>query len=203
MNYILSVFLQFVHIFLRHYYIYNQKKTIVSAIFYFIFLRSKGSCVCLERTFVITDILPCSSASRKLQTQLWEKTSHSHLAPLVSTHLVIWQDKGDQCGKAFLPASLLCTLPGSLRSVLAILPLSVSLVAGKEFSIIIIPSKRHLSSLALGNCEVIFASAPQLSNIPICFGQHARRKHAFLPPMIKTVAKLPPQSRYPCQRKTC
>ena len=81
----------------------------------------------------------------KLETLLWENASRSHLAPFVSTHVVIRQDQEISVGRRFcLPRSF--SAPALSRSALAIPFPSVSLVAGEEFSQIITPSERHFSN---------------------------------------------------------
>lgn len=74
---------------------------------------------------------------------------------------------------------LSCTLPSSLRSVLAISPLSVSPVAGEEFSRITTPSQRHFSNWALGNGDVTFDSFLD-SSLRLSWATSQEKAH-FLP----------------------
>lgn len=131
---------------ISHYYFIIRKKNI-SAIF---FLRSKGFCVYPERTVLLSQIfslaaLPqgncrhCSGRKPPTATWLLSCVTRGDLA-----------GQGDQRGKALC---LLCTLPVSLRSVLAISLLSVSLVADKEFSRIMAPSARKKGTFPVGPWE--------------------------------------------------
>lgn len=52
------------------------------------FKKQSVLCILRGNSLIVTDVFPCSSAPRKLWTLLWEKTPCSHLAPLMSTHVV-------------------------------------------------------------------------------------------------------------------
>lgn len=125
-------------------------------------------CIPTKNSLIVTDIFLCSSAQENGRFCSGRKPPRATWL-LVSTHAVIWQDGEISVGMYFC---LCCTLPSSLRSVLAF-----PLVAGEEFSRIITSSKRHLSSWALGNGEVTSASVLY----PSWLGQHSRRKHSLLP----------------------
>lgn len=122
---------------------------------FFFFLRSKGFCVYSERTVLLSQMFSLAAlpqgncrhcSGRKPPTATW-------LLSCVTAG--IWQDGEISVGRHFC---LSCTLPVSIRSVLVISLLSVSLVADKEFSRIMAPSKRHFSTWALGKRELIFAN---------------------------------------------
>lgn len=93
------------------------------------FLEAKGPVSAQKQFLLSQDIFPCSSALRKLQILLWEKTSHSHLAPLMSIHAVIWQDREISVGRHFClshccalsPVLSLCLLFHSCLSCLLLI----------------------------------------------------------------------------------
>ena len=109
----------------------------------FFSLMQSVLCCAIKNSLIVTDVFSHSSAPGKLETLLWENASHSHLAPLMSTHVGIQQNEEISVGRCF---RLPCSLPSSRRSVLATPFLSVSLVVGEEFSQIITPSERHFSN---------------------------------------------------------
>ena len=77
----------------------------------FFSLEAKGPVLHYEeRSHCHRCFLSHSSAPGKPETPLWENASLSHLAPLVSTHVVIWQDEEISVGRRFC---LPCTLPSS------------------------------------------------------------------------------------------
>lgn len=104
-------------------------------------LEEKDSVYTAKNSLTVPDVFP-HSPRKTINPALGE---HFPWLPgsSVSTHVMIWQDAGISMGRH---VCLLCTLPSSLRSVLAVSLPSVSLVAGEEFPQIMTPSRRHFSN---------------------------------------------------------